>query len=174
MTRSRITVFLAGAVAVVLVVLGTAEAAAKPHASKAHSRPAVEVRSTTLGKILVDSRGRTLYMFEKDKGSKSSCFGSCAANWPPLRTSSRKPAVGKGVSSSKVGTTKRSDGKRQVTYKGHPLYLFVGDKKAGDTNGQNLEAFGAKWHALSPAGNKVEPKSPSSGGGTNPGGSGGY
>ena len=174
MTRSRITIFLAGAVAVGLIVLGAADAAAKPHPSKQRSRPTVEVRSSALGKILVDSRGRTLYLFEKDKGTKSSCFGKCAVNWPPLRTSSRKPAVGSGVSSSKVGTTKRPDGKRQVTYKGHPLYLFVGDKKAGDTNGENLDAFGAEWYVLSPAGNQITAAASGSSGSSGGGSSSGY
>ena len=114
----------------------------------------VNVRSTRLGKILVDSRGHTLYLFKKDAGKKSKCFGACATAWPPLRANG-KPTVGSGARASKVGTTKRSDGKPQVTYNGHPLYLFVKDKKPGDTQGEGLSAFGAPWFAVSPAGKQV-------------------
>lgn len=150
---------LAVAVAVALASLGIA--AAGGSAAKRHAQLTLEVRTTALGKILVNSKGRTLYLFEKDKGTKSECSGACAKNWPPLRTSG-KPTVGHDLSASKVGTTKRSDGKRQVTYKGHPLYTFVKDTKPGDTKGQNLDAFGAQWSVLSPAGSKVDK---SSGGG---------
>ena len=112
------------------------------------------MRRTSLGKILVDSRGRTLYLFKKDSGKKSTCFGACATAWPPLRAHG-KPTVGGGARASKVGTTRRSDGKPQVTYNGHPLYLFVQDKKPGDTHGEGLSAFGARWFAVSPAGRQV-------------------
>jgi predicted lipoprotein with Yx(FWY)xxD motif len=122
--------------------------------------------------ILVDSQGRTLYMFQKDSGMKSACFGACASDWPPLRASG-KPTVSSGVNASMVGTTTRSDGKPQVTYNGHPLYLYTGDQKPGDTNGEGLTAFGGGWFALSPAGNQVSGQASSSGGGTSSSG-GGY
>jgi predicted lipoprotein with Yx(FWY)xxD motif len=116
----------------------------------------VDVESTgELGKILVDSKGRTLYLFEKDTGTKSTCSGACAAAWPPLTTSG-KPKAGAGANASMLGTTKRSDGTREVTYNGHPLYYYAGDQAAGDTNGQGLDQFGAEWYVLSPAGHKVE------------------
>jgi predicted lipoprotein with Yx(FWY)xxD motif len=114
-----------------------------------------------LGRILIDSRGRTLYLFQKDVGTMSACSGGCAAAWPPLRVTG-KPSAGTSLSAAKLGTTPRSDGKPQVTYNGHPLYLYSADQKAGDTNGQGINAFGAAWFALSPAGNMV------SGKGTNP------
>jgi predicted lipoprotein with Yx(FWY)xxD motif len=118
----------------------------------ASGRPAtVGVANTGLGKILVDSQGRTLYMFQKDSGPKSACFGACASAWPPLRANG-KPTVGSGANAAMVGTAARSDGKPQVTYNGHPLYLYTGDQKAGDTNGQGLTAFGGGWFALSGAG----------------------
>jgi len=117
-----------------------------------------------LGTILVDSKGRTVYLFEKDTGPKSTCSGACATAWPPVTTNG-KPNAGKGVTASIVGTTKRSDGKTQVTYNGHPLYLFQGDKKPGEAAGQNVDAFGAEWYVLSPAGHKVEGKAKISGGG---------
>ena len=114
----------------------------------------VNVRRSRLGKILVDSRGRTLYLFKKDSGKKSACFGQCATFWPPLRANG-KPTAGSGARASKLGTTRRSDGKPQVTYNGHPLYRFAQDKKPGDTNGEGLTAFGARWFAVSPAGKQV-------------------
>ena len=117
-----------------------------------------------LGKILVDSKGRTAYLFEKDTGPKSTCSGACAAEWPPVTTSG-KPTAGDGLTASMLGTTKRSDGTTHVTYNGHPLYQFSADNKPGDTAGQNVDAFGAEWYVLSPAGDKVEGKAKNSGGG---------
>jgi predicted lipoprotein with Yx(FWY)xxD motif len=116
----------------------------------------------SLGKVLVDSSGRTLYLFQKDSGTTSACTGQCAVAWPPLRASG-KPAVGAGLSASKVGKSPRSDGKAQITYNGHPLYRFQGDKKAGDTNGQGISAFGGGWFALSSAGDMVSGSNPSAG-----------
>jgi predicted lipoprotein with Yx(FWY)xxD motif len=121
----------------------------------------IHAASSRLGKILVDSRGRTLYLFKKDKGTKSACSGMCATFWPPLRTSG-KATAGSGANSSLVGTTKRSDGKPQVTYNGHPLYTFAMDKKAGDTNGQGVTAFGGRWFAISAAGKQAPVKRASS------------
>jgi predicted lipoprotein with Yx(FWY)xxD motif len=92
-----------------------------------------------------------LYLFKKDTRGKSRCSGSCAANWPPLLTTAR-PTAGSGVKGSKLGTTRRSDGKSQVVYNHHPLYRFIGDSKPGNTNGQGLNAFGARWFVVSPAG----------------------
>jgi predicted lipoprotein with Yx(FWY)xxD motif len=117
-----------------------------------------------LGKILVDSQGHTLYLFEKDTGTKSTCTGACAEQWPQLRASG-KPAVGSGLSASEVGTTPRSDGAAEVTYNGHPLYLYAGDSKPGDTNGQGLNVFGGGWFALSASGNKVSGTGTGSGSG---------
>jgi len=88
----------------------------------------------------------------------------CAVNWPPLRANG-KPTLGSGANASLVGTTMRSDGKPQVTYNGHPLYLFTGDQKAGDTNGEGINAFGGLWYAVSPSGNQVSGASSGSGGG---------
>jgi len=125
------------------------------NAARAASQPTVSTSSTGLGRILVDSRGRTLYLFQKDRNGKSACAGQCATFWPPLITAG-KPHVGAGARASLIGTTKRADGRMQVTYNHHPLYTFVKDTKAGQTNGENLSAFGAEWYALSPAGVKVE------------------
>ena len=111
----------------------------------------VSTASTSLGTVLVDSQGRTLYLFKADQGTKSACSGACASAWPPLRVNG-KPTVGGAAAASKLGTTQRSDGKPQVTYNGHPLYTYTGDSKPGDVNGQGLTAFGAAWFALSPSG----------------------
>jgi predicted lipoprotein with Yx(FWY)xxD motif len=104
-----------------------------------------------LGRVLVDSEGFTLYEFEKDKGTTSSCYGPCAKNWPPLLTKG-SPQPSNGASTAKLGTTKRSDGTLQVTYAGRPLYTFVSDAKPGDAKGNNFDAFGADWYALTPQG----------------------
>lgn len=134
---------------------GSGNANASPHAGSAKNGATVNVRNTKLGNVLVDSQGRTLYLFEKDKTSNSTCTGACASVWPPFR-SSGKPKAGAGVKASLLGTTSRSDGKPELTYNGHPLYYYTGDQKAGDTNGEGLDQFGAEWYVLSPAGNKIE------------------
>jgi predicted lipoprotein with Yx(FWY)xxD motif len=104
-----------------------------------------------LGQILVDSKGDTLYYFEKDKGGKSACNGACASVWPPLQTGGA-PTGTKGAQASKLGTTKRTDGTEQVTYADFPLYTYQGDSKPGDTNGNDFTQFGAEWYALTPGG----------------------
>jgi predicted lipoprotein with Yx(FWY)xxD motif len=108
-----------------------------------------------LGMVLVDAKGYTLYDFHKDKGTKSMCNGECAKAWPPLTTEGA-PSAGNGANASMLGTTTRSDGTEQVTYAGHPLYTFVGDKKPGEANGNDIDAFGAEWYALTGSGE--EPK----------------
>jgi predicted lipoprotein with Yx(FWY)xxD motif len=114
----------------------------------------VHVANSRLGRILVDSKGITLYDFVKDKGTTSVCYGACAALWPPLLTHG-KPVAGPGVRASLLGTTKRKDGKLEVTYGGHPLYYFVTDRKPGQTTGQGVNQFGGPWWVLSPAGKEI-------------------
>jgi predicted lipoprotein with Yx(FWY)xxD motif len=114
----------------------------------------VNLRSTALGQILVDGRGRSLYLFEADKAGMSSCYGDCASVWPPLLTSGA-PVAGSGLNQSLLGTTTRKDGSIEVVYNGHPLYYFVSDKQAGDTTGQAITSFGADWFVLSAAGSQV-------------------
>ncbi|MFF2410444.1 hypothetical protein [Streptomyces sp. NPDC058092] len=120
----------------------------------ASARATVASASGPLGTILVDGTGRTLYLWVADTTSKSNCSGECAREWPPL-TVSGEPVAGKGVKAGLLGTTKRGDGSREVTYNGHPLYYFAGDRKAGDTNGQGVNDSGAKWYVLDTSGNKV-------------------
>ena len=173
MTRSRPITFLASAAVIPLVALtvaacggggGAATAAAPPATSTTTATTTttttptktvtVRVAKSSLGSILVDSTGRTLYLFKADVGTKSACAGACATAWPPLLATG-KPTAGKGLTASKLGTITRSGGTRQVTYNGHPLYLFVKDTKPGDVTGQGLTAFGAAWFAVSPAGNQI-------------------
>jgi predicted lipoprotein with Yx(FWY)xxD motif len=130
-----------------------------PMGSKAaqSSGPTVSTASTSLGQILVNSGGRTLYLFASDKNGKSACAGKCAKFWPPV-IATGKPLASAGARASLLGTTKRGDGRMQVTYNRHPLYTFVKDTKKGQTNGEGLTAFGGQWNAVSSAGTKVVPQ----------------
>jgi predicted lipoprotein with Yx(FWY)xxD motif len=172
MTRRTSIKLIAGAAAVpviALVVAGcgggsnnTSAAASAP--AKTVSGQAATIGTASegnLGTILVDSQGRTLYLFQKDSGTKSACSGACASAWPPLRDSG-KPTVGSGLNAALIGTASRSDGMPQVTYNGHPLYLFSGDQKPGETNGQGSTAFGGGWYALESDGNQVTAQASSS------------
>ena len=141
---------------------GNATAATAPPTTTSGSRRRSACEQGGLGKILVDSQGRTLYLFQKDTGTKSACSGACASAWPPLRATG-KPTVGSGARASMVGTTTAVRRKPQVTYNGHPLYLYSGDQSAGDTNGQGLTASAANWYVLSPAGSTITTSSGSGG-----------
>ena len=107
-----------------------------------------------LGKILVDGSGHTLYLFEADKGTTSTCYSSCASYWPPLLTNGA-PQAGSGANASLLGTTNRTDGTVEVTYGGHPLYYVVTDHNPGDATGQAVNNFGAAWFVLGPDGKKI-------------------
>jgi predicted lipoprotein with Yx(FWY)xxD motif len=175
MTRNRsrsIGVLGAGGLAVLATVAagcggGSATAASSAPPKTASGRAAtVGISNTGIGQILVNSQGRALYLFKADQGTKSACTGACAGAWPPLLVKG-KPTLGKGINASLVSTATRPEGTTQLTYNGHPLYLFAQDQKAGETNGQGLSAFGAAWFALNAAGNQVsaQPSSSSTSGG---------
>jgi predicted lipoprotein with Yx(FWY)xxD motif len=134
---------------------GSTTTSTPANTTAASKSAAVSLASTSAGKALVGPNGHTLYLFEKDKNGMSACSGSCASEWPPLTTSG-KPKAGSGVDAAKLTVTKRSDGKSQVVYAGHPLYFYVGDTKTGDANGQGLKAFGAEWYVLAGSGNKID------------------
>jgi predicted lipoprotein with Yx(FWY)xxD motif len=144
----KATVLVAIALAAAIAGLGRAAAAT-------HTTGTVSTANSKLGRILVDNRGRTLYLFEKDKHGRSACAGTCATYWPPLLTKGN-PTVGGAAGKALLGVTRRADGTKQVTYAGHPLYRFVQDTKPGQTSGQDLHDFGAGWYVLSPAGQKIE------------------
>jgi len=107
------------------------------------------------GKFLASSQGRTMYLFEADKGGMSACSGACAAAWPPV-TAAAMPMAGSGVEQSLLGTIKRSDGTEQVTYNGHPLYYFAADTGAGMAKGQGSKEFGADWYVVNAKGSKID------------------
>jgi len=158
---------LGAALAVALAAAGVAAAAAVTHQSSAASSATagrVTLHKTKIGNVLATSSGRTLYLFMKDKNGKSACYGQCATYWPPLM---RKGALraGAGVKANLLGTTKRKNGKAQVTYKGHPLYLYKLDHAAGQIAGQRQNFFGGKWYAVSASG-AANTKAPPAGGGT--------
>jgi predicted lipoprotein with Yx(FWY)xxD motif len=166
----RLPKYLLVGVAVVIALAATTAVALG--ATRAGTGAKVAVANTGLGRVLVDGRGRTLYLFAKDRNGKSACAGKCVAFWPPLITSGKPVAVG-GAKASLLGTTRRPDGRLQVTYNRHPLYTFVKDTRKGQTNGEELDVFGAEWYALSAAGAKVE-KSDASTGDPTPSGGYGY
>jgi predicted lipoprotein with Yx(FWY)xxD motif len=122
--------------------------------SSAGAGTKVGVAGSTLGRILVDGRGRTLYLFARDRNGMSACSGACAVYWPPLIASGKLSAVA-GARASLLGKTRRADGRLQVTYRHHPLYRYAGDAQKGQTSGQGLDASGGKWWVVSPAGNKI-------------------
>jgi predicted lipoprotein with Yx(FWY)xxD motif len=135
-----------------LITLVSAFAGLGATADARHGKHAVvKTRTTSLGRILVDGRGRTLYLFRKDTGRRSHCSGACAAEWPPLTTRERPEAEG-AARQSKLSTSRRAGGARQVLYNGHPLYRYAFDSAPGDTFGQGLSAFGARWFVLGTSG----------------------
>jgi predicted lipoprotein with Yx(FWY)xxD motif len=178
MTRSRPIHLVASAAVIPLVALavaacggGGAATAATPKTSTGASAT-IGVAKTSLGSILVNSTGRTLYLFKADVGTKSACTGACATAWPPLLATG-KPIAGTGLTASKLGTITRSGGSQQVTYNGHPVYEFIKDQKPGQTTGQGVTAFGAAWFALSPSGSQISATAPTPATGGSSGG-GGY
>ncbi|MHB8233628.1 MAG: COG4315 family predicted lipoprotein [Solirubrobacteraceae bacterium] len=134
--------------------------------ASAGSGLAVATKHSKLGTILAAGpKHLTVYMFEADKGSTSSCSGACAKVWPAVTTEGKPSAAGTAVTAD-LGTTKRSDGTEQVTYKGHPLYFYDDDKDSGDAYGQGSKSFGAGWYVLKPDGSKIDEDSAAKSSGT--------
>jgi predicted lipoprotein with Yx(FWY)xxD motif len=130
-------------------------AAASGAARAAAAGTTVTLRPSKIGSFLADANGRTLYLFEADKTSASTCYSACASLWPPLTTAGAAKA-GPGVLASRLGVTKRTGGAAEVTYHGHPLYYYAGDTKPGDTTGQAINQFGALWYVVARDGNKID------------------
>ena len=153
-----------------------ATSAPAPSASRTTAAPTVPATISTttgpLGTYLTSVNGRTLYLFGQDTGTTSTCIGTCTETWPPLLTKGAPKAAGQ-AQVAKLGTTARSEGTTQVTYAGHPVYLFIGDTAPGQTKGQGVNAFGGVWYVVSPAGTAIQtppaatsaPATASSGGG---------
>jgi predicted lipoprotein with Yx(FWY)xxD motif len=135
----------------------TAASAPAPAKASSSPRPAAVVGTSTssLGTFLVDAKGRALYLWDADHGTMSTCSGACAQAWPPLTATGTPKASGQ-VKSSLLGTTKRADGSREVTYDGHPLYYYAGDSAPKQTNGQGSDSFGSPWWVVSPAGKAIQ------------------
>ena len=158
MTRPLPFAVLALASALVLAACGSSSSTSSTTSTATSSpRPAsiVGTKTSSLGTFLVDSKGRALYLWDADHSSKSTCSGACAQAWPPLTTTGTPKASG-AVKASLLGTTKRADGSREVTYAGHPLYYFAGDTQAGQTTGQGSNGFGAPWWVVTPAGKALQ------------------
>jgi predicted lipoprotein with Yx(FWY)xxD motif len=151
----RILGFTLAAIGAATLIVAVAQAGTSSRLHRQSAGVVVAVRKTALGSILVDARGRTLYLFEKDRSGVSMCSGACAAYWPPL-TSRGALRTGSGVHRTLVTLGKAHNGVRQVLYAGHPLYTFVGDKRAGQTSGEGLTNFGAGWYAIAASGQKVD------------------
>ena len=128
--------------------------AGAPVASSSAKHATVKTRSGSMGTYLVDGRGRTLYLFRKDKTRRSTCNGACAQAWPPLTTRERPEAEGR-AKQSRLSTSRRRNGAKQVVYNGHPLYRYAGDGGAGDVNGQGLNTYGGRWYLVAPSGKAI-------------------
>jgi predicted lipoprotein with Yx(FWY)xxD motif len=149
------------AIAIVAVSGGSSKkgasysATAKPPPA-APASSVIGATSGPLGKFLVDSKGRTLYLFEADKQNVSNCSSACLGIWPAFSANGKAPTVTGGVVAGKLSVTKPGNGKSIVSYNGHPLYYYVGDQKPGDTTGQGLNQFGAGWYVVAPTGDKID------------------
>ena len=134
----------------------TTGAAPAPTAAPTATATTLAVASSKLGPILVDSQGRSLYLFEADTATTSTCTSAgCVAEWPPF-IAGGTPVVGAGLAANQLGTTARADGREQVTYSGHPLYYFAGDTQPGSTAGQGLNDNGGPWYVVHSDGTPVD------------------
>jgi predicted lipoprotein with Yx(FWY)xxD motif len=156
--RSTLTATL---LAAALFAASLTAIAAVPAGASAPARAAaaqkLQLRHTSLGSILVDSSGFTLYRFSKDTGSQNTCMANreCGATWPAL-TSSGRPTAGPGVKASLISTIALSGGKRQVTYAGHPLYTYEPAGERGETGYIGVHQFGGTWSGVSASGGTVK------------------
>jgi predicted lipoprotein with Yx(FWY)xxD motif len=171
--RRTLALGAAGAATVVLLAGCGSSSSSSSSASTAASTPtqstaaATTTAATAPGLAVVTKHGKlgtilaagpkhlTVYLFEADKGKTSACTGACEKAWPAVTTEGKPTASGSAVTAD-LGTTMRSDGKEQVTYKGHPLYFYDDDKDSGDAYGQGSKAFGAGWYVLKPDGSKLD------------------
>jgi predicted lipoprotein with Yx(FWY)xxD motif len=154
----RIARLLAKPGALIALVLVFAIGVGAAYAHRSASAGTIDLKVSPYGKVLVSANGHTLYLFKHDRTAKSTCSGQCAVNWPPLLTKLAKPTAGSGINASLTGTTRRADGKLQVTYHGHPLYWFLLDKKAGQMKGQGVNFFGGRWYVVDARGIAVTSK----------------
>jgi predicted lipoprotein with Yx(FWY)xxD motif len=128
--------------------------AAPTDAMAAKKGKTIKAADSRYGEVLFDGKGRAIYLFTKEEGRKSECYGTCAKAWPPVLTKG-KPRAAAGVDADKLGRTKRRSGKRQVTYNGHPLYYYISDTEPGEITCQDVTEFGGIWYLVAPDGNAV-------------------
>jgi predicted lipoprotein with Yx(FWY)xxD motif len=128
--------------------------AGTPASNGSTTATVIESHAGSAGSFLTNSSGRAVYLWAADSMNKSTCSGACAGAWPPVTTMGKVTAAD-GAKAADLGTITRSDGSKQVTYDGQPLYYFAGDSGAGQTNGQGSDSFGAKWWLVAPAGTKI-------------------
>jgi predicted lipoprotein with Yx(FWY)xxD motif len=131
-----------------------AAAPASGAAAGASGGTVITTAKSSAGTFLTTGSGKAVYLWVKDTGDMSNCTGACAGAWPPVTTTGTATATG-GAKASDIGTITRSDGTKQVTYDGHPLYYFSGDSGPGTATGQGSDGFGAKWWLVSPTGSDV-------------------
>lgn len=146
----RILIFITALAAIAALAL-PASSMSEPAAPSASTLTA---KSSRFGRVLFDGRGFVLYAFTRDPRGRSACYGACATAWPPYFAKGRLSA-GAGVTRSLLGTTRRRDGKLQVTYAGKPLYYYVGDRSPGEIFCQNVDEFGGLWLVVRPTGKVV-------------------
>lgn len=145
----------------------TSPSAAASAASGSASSTVITTKTSSGGSFLTNSAGRAVYLFLADSSGKSACSGACASAWPPVVATGQPTAAG-GAQSTDLGTITRSDGTKQVTYDGHPLYYFVGDTGPGTDKGQGIDGFGAKWWLVAPTGSSITTAVTISGSGSAP------
>ena len=147
---------LIAAIAIVALAgwVASGSGASGPTALASAKGPKLKLVDSNYGTILANGRGRALYLFTADGGKASNCYGDCATAWPPYIVKSL-PLAGRGVKAGKVGTTRRSDGRLQATYAGHPLYFYEGDNEPGEVLCQAVNEFGGYWYVLRASGKAV-------------------
>ena len=153
---------------------GTSSSAAGSGSSS--SSTVITTKTSSGGSFLTNGAGRAVYLFMADSTGKSTCDGACASAWPPVVATGQPTASGS-AQANDLGTIARTDGTKQVTYDGHPLYYFTGDTGPGTDKGQGLDGFGAKWFLVTPAGSSITTAVTISGSGSAPSsssGGGGY
>ena len=151
MNRARLTVPILAVLVIAAVAAFFVATSGGTTKTAASSSPAVSLEQTSLGPVLVDAKGRTLYLFESDRPNVSTLSAAGRAIWPPF-TAKSKPAAMGAANAALIGTI---PGSGQVTYDGHPLYYYVGDQQPGQTTGQGLNQFGARWYVLSATGSPI-------------------
>lgn len=152
--RRRLPLVAAAVLAAVALAACSSGSKSSNGSTSGNSGPVtITTKSGSLGTYLTDSSGKTIYMFAPDTTNTSTCYGACASAWPPVAGSA---TAGSGVTAGMLTTITRSDGSKQASYNGHPLYYYIGDSGAGQTNGQNSNANGGLWWVLTPAGDPIK------------------